>query len=72
MSRDVDIGPNIEVDLAQNEMVFFIVNILKLCKPKCSTNWYLKNKQGDLDDAREITITAVWTYFRDYQVEQLF
>ena len=27
-------------------------------------------KQGDLDDAREIT--AVWTYFRGNQVEQLF
>ena len=26
-------------------------------------------KQGDLDDAREIT--AVWTYFRDNQVEKL-
>ena len=28
------------------------------------------NKQGDLDDAREIT--AVSTYFRENQVEQLF
>ena len=28
------------------------------------------SKQGDFEDAREIT--AVWTYFRDNQVEQLF
>ena len=29
-----------------------------------------KSNQGDLDDAQENT--AVWTYFRNYQVEQLF
>ena len=29
-----------------------------------------KKIQGDLDDAQEIT--AVWTYFRDTEVEQLF
>ena len=29
-------------------------------------------KQGDLDDAREIKITVVRTYFRENKVEQLF
>ena len=31
---------------------------------------YMYNKQGHLGGAQEIT--AVWTYFRDNQVEQFF
>ena len=61
----------------QNTDIWILIKEQKLFRSKCfmcvpylvKIDWTLM-EQGDLDDAQEIT--AVWTYLRDNQVEQLF
>ena len=68
-TRIVSLAVKHSTDWDTGALVFFYIQFYTPYHPRPHLKWKYQ-KQGDLDDVREIT--AAWTYFRSNQVEQLF